>query len=808
MLTKAQQNLAEEELKAYLLSYYGVSISEATNKQLYLALAKVTNAILFAKRGKIMNEKNREKKVVHYMSIEFLLGRSLRNNLWNLGLEETFKELLNKSGKNISEVYDEEQDAGLGNGGLGRLAACYLDSLATLGYSAVGHTIKYEYGLFKQKIKDGKQVEDSDRWLDTGDVWLNKREDQTVEVSIGGKLIQHYDESKGLYYEAVEETKVRAIPYDMLISGYNSNTSSVLRLWEAKAEEDMDLRLFNMGEHESALKNDALVNRINKILYPADNNENGKVLRLIQEYFLVSASMQNILNNYFAQHDSLSSFPELLSVHINDTHCAFCIAELMRLLIDKYNFGWEASWNAIKKTISYTNHTILSEALEVKNMIRIEKYMPRIALILRELDRRFRIELGEFFKNDSKKIEELSIVSGNNVYMANLSIYASHNINGVAEIHSQILQTRLFKDYAILYPMRFKNVTNGVTHRRWLSQSNPLLSDYIKSLIGDGFYEDATKLEKLKEFENDENVLNKIAEIKFQNKQRLADYILKTQGIEIDPNARFDIQVKRIHEYKRQLLNVLKIIYLMCQIRENPTEEVTPQVFIFAGKAASSYKVAKRIIELINHLAKEIDEDPQLSGKIKVVFLENYSVTMSELLMPATEVSEQISLAGREASGTGNMKAVLNGGLMLCTIDGANIEICDHCGHENMFEFGLTAEEAEKIKSRGYNAMEYYIGNENIRKVIDKLGSGIGGERFDDIVDYLLGHSANRDVYLCLADFDAYIEAHFKMDKVYKDKSEWNKRSLHSIASMGYFASDRSVQEYVEKIWHLAKNEE
>ncbi len=808
MFTKAQLVLAEEELKAYLLSYYGVTIEEATNQQIYLALAHVANAIMQKNRGQLVNEKNKEKKVVHYMSIEFLLGRSLKNNLWNLGLEECYKTLLSEAGKSLTEVYEVEQDAGLGNGGLGRLAACYLDSLAKLGYPAVGHTIKYEYGLFKQKIVNGKQVEESDRWLDTGEVWLNKREDQIVEVKIGGKLIERYDDTKGLYYEIVDETNVRAIPYDMLISGYNSNTSSVLRLWEAKAEKDIDLRLFSMGEHESALKDESFINTINKVLYPADNNENGKVLRLLQEYFLVSASMQNILNGYFKEHESLSKFPEILSIHINDTHCALCIPELMRLLIDKYNFGWDAAWNAIKKTISYTNHTILSEALEIKNMPRIEKYMPRIALILRELDRRFRIELGEFFKNDSRKIDELSIVSGNSVYMANLSIYASEYINGVAEIHSQILQTRLFKDYAALYPMRFKNITNGITHRRWLSQSNPMLSDFIVSLIGDEFYNDATKLEKLKEYENDEGVLNRLAEIKYENKKRLADYVLKTQGIEIDPNSRFDIQVKRIHEYKRQLLNVLKIIYLMCEIRENPTEEITPQVFIFAGKAASSYKVAKRIIELIVRLAKEIDEDPVLQGKIKVVFLENYSVTMSEILMPATEVSEQISLAGREASGTGNMKAVLNGALMLCTIDGANIEICDHCGHENMFEFGLTSEDAEKIKSRGYNAMEYYIGNENIRKVIDKLGAGVGGERFDDIVDYLLGHSATRDVYLCLADFDSYIEAHNKMDKIYKDKLEWNRRSLLSIASMGYFSSDRSVQEYVDKIWNLTKNEE
>lgn len=808
MFTEGQISIAEKKLKSYLLEHYGVTVDKASDMQLYLALANVSNNFLYENRGKVKSEQNKEKKVVHYMSIEFLLGRNLKNNLWNLGLEECYKKLLSENGKNLDSVYEVEQDAGLGNGGLGRLAACYLDSLARLGYPAFGHTIKYEHGLFEQKIVNGRQVEESSRWLDTGSVWLEERKDQVVEVKIGGKLIQHYDENKGLYYEIKDETGIIATPYDMLISGYDSNTVSTLRLWEARAKKDIDLKLFAMGEYESALKEELEISEINKVLYPSDNNENGKVLRLLQEYFLVSASMQNILNNYFSKHESLSRLPELVSIHINDTHTALLIPELMRLLIDQYNFGWDAAWNAVKRVVSYTNHTILSEALEVKNFARIEKYMPRIALILQEMDRRLKIELNEFFKNDNHKIESLSIINGNYVYMANLSIYASHDVNGVAQIHSQILQTRLFRDYATMYPMRFKNITNGVTHRRWLSQSNPLLNEFIVSLIGDGFYTDASKLEELKNFENDENALNRLAEIKFENKKRLAEYVKKTQNIDIDPNARFDVQIKRIHEYKRQLLNVLKILHLISEIRDNPEEEFTPQVFIFAGKAAASYVMAKRIIELIVKLAKEIDEDPVLNGKIKVVFMENYNVSMAEVLMPATEVSEQISLAGREASGTGNMKAVMNGALMLCTIDGANIEICDQCDHENMFEFGLTAEDAEKIKNRGYNAMEYYIGSERVRRVIDKLSNGVGGESFGDLVDYLLGHSGVQDVYLCLADFDEYIDAHYKMDKLYRDKLEWNKKSLHSIASMGYFSSDRSIEEYVQKVWGLTKNEE
>ena len=476
--------------------------------------------------------------------------------------------------------------------------------------------------------------------------------------------------------------------------------------------------------------------------------------------------------------------------------------------MDKYGLGWDDAWSIVQKTVSYTNHTILSEALEIKRLHAIEKIMPRIALIIRELDRRFRIELNEFFKNDFRRVESMAIISGNNVYMANLAIYASYAVNGVAKLHSQILKTRLFRDYAEMFNGRFKNVTNGVTHRRWLAQSNPLLDELIRSLIGDKYYIEPQILERLAAYEEDDKVLDRFAEIKFENKKRFAEYLLKKQGIEINPHARFDVQVKRIHEYKRQLMNVLKIIYLCNKIHENPEEPVTPQVFIFAGKAPSGYYMAKRIIKLINALATEVNNDPLLSSKIKVVFVENYNVTISEILMPATEVSEQISLAGREASGTGNMKAVLNGAHMLCTVDGANIEIADHCGHDTQFEFGLLADDVEKIKSRGYNAMEYYISSERVRSVIDKLNLGIGGENFTDIADYLLGHSERKDIYMCLADLDSYVDAHYKMDKAYSDKHLWNKQSLHAISKMGYFSSDRSIEDYVEKVWHLKKNED
>lgn len=801
MLTEAQKNNAEKRLSEYLLEHYGTDIAGTTNKQLYYALANISKEFLYARKGKF-NSQGKELKTVHYMSIEFLIGKTLKNNLWNLELESVYKELLKTNSKDIDEVYMIEKDAGLGNGGLGRLASCYLDSLARLGYSAFGHCLKYEYGLFKQTIVDGKQYETPDDWLDTGRVWLDIREDQEVEVLFGGNVKQDYIKDR-MNYSIENAQVVKAIPYDMMISGYDSNSVVTLRLWEAKAIGQFDIKRFEDGEFAESMKKIDELEAINKLLYPSDKTDKGRRLRLYQEYFLVSAAMQNILANYLEKHKSLSKLPELVSVHINDTHPALLIPELMRILMDKYDFGWEEAWNAVSKVVSYTNHTILSEALEVQQMSEIEKVAPRIAMIIRELDRRFRLELEKYCNGDYRKVESMSIISGNNVYMANLSIYASHSVNGVSKIHTHILKTRLFNAYAEIYPDRFTNITNGITHRRWLSQSNPELNNLIISLIGTDYYKNPNELRKLAEFVDDKSVLKKLQEIKLFNKQRLADYLLKNQGVEVNPNWRFDVQAKRIHEYKRQLMNVMRIIYLCNQIRENPEQEITPQVFLFAGKAASGYEMAKRIIQLINRVAYEINIDPVLREKLQVVFIENYSVTISEILMPATEVTEQISLAGREASGTGNMKAVINGALMMCTSDGANIEISDECSHENAFEFGLTSDEVDRIKSRGYNATEYYITSERVRSVLDKMSVGVGGESFADLVNYLLGHTSYKDSYMCLADFDSYLDACDKMDKAYKDPEFWNKKVLQCISSMGQFSSDRSIKEYVEKIWHL-----
>ncbi len=802
MLTKGQLATREKELEDFLLKHYETDLQGATKREVFFALAALAKDKILERKLKTPLKAQQNTKTVHYMSIEFLIGRSLKNNLWNLGLLDTYSAVLAKHKVDIEEVFREEKDAGLGNGGLGRLAACFLDSLATLDYQAVGHSILYEYGLFRQKIIEGKQVEFPDKWLEEGEVWLEKRDDDAVEIELGGSVREIYENNK-LSFKSENVLKIKAVPYDMPICGFKSSAVGKLRLWKAVAINGFDIKQFSSGNFELASQSEIEIDAINRVLYPTDNNDKGKKLRLLQQYFLVSAAMQSILKNYFKNHNSLNGLHSLVSVHINDTHPALCIPELIRLLIDRYGYGWDDVWNEVKKVVSYTNHTVLSEALEVMKMSNIEFIMPRVAAIIRELDKRYRMIVKENFPGDLKTQENMAILSNNHVFMANLSLYGSHTVNGVAKIHSDILKTGLFKNYAQIYPKNIINITNGITHRRWLTMSNPKLDHLIRSLIGDKYLKSASELEKLGKFVSDNFVLKEINDIKLENKKRFANYLMATQGIEIDPTARFDVLVKRIHEYKRQLMNVLKIIYLCEQIKRNPNVAFTKQVFIFAGKAASGYVMAKRIIKLINELAFEIDNTPIFKDKIKVVFVENYSVTVSELLMPATDVTEQISLAGREASGTGNMKAVLNGALMICTTDGANIEIMQHCGAENHFEFGLKAHEIDEIKQRGSNPVEYYNSSEIVKTVVDKLNAGVGRESFADIADYLLGRSDVRDHYMCLADLDSYVEAHYKMDAAYVDKKEWAKKCLISISKMGYFSSDRAISEYAEKIWNL-----
>ena len=800
-----EENAYRKELEKYLLGRYNVKLENANDEQIFRSLAGIVNDKLYEIREvNNANASNRNAKAVHYVSIEFLVGKSLKSHLFNLGLEEVFRDILKKAGKSIDDVYDKEDESCLGNGGLGRLASCFMDSLASEKYPAFGHCINYDYGLFKQKIIDGNQFELPDEWALNSEVWLSPRGDESVIVRFGGRVSQCVGKDGKFSFEYSGTQDVEAYPYDMLVSGFGGKKVNILKLWSARSLESIDTKKFSQGEYVQAMANKDDVEAISKVLYPSDNHEKGKSLRLKQEYFLASAVAQFIVNNHIKQGKDLHELSNSALIHINDTHPVLIIPELMRILMDEKRFGWEESYNIVSKMVSYTNHTLLSESLAKKELNLLDRYIPRIAMIIRELDRRLTADL--IMRGvDKKAVYDMAIIQNGIVNMTNLAVSASYKINGVSEVHSEILKNSLLKSYSSVFPEKFINITNGVTHRRWLSMANPSLDNLIKSLIGDDYYTDPEKLSQLENFVGDERVIDELQKIKTINKVEFAKYLLKTQGILINPNSRFDVQVKRIHEYKRQLLNCLKIIYLYGELLSNPSKTVTPQTFIFAGKAASGYYMAKRIIKLIYCLSQEIDKNKVISKKLKVVFVENYSVTLAEKLMPATDVTEQISLAGREASGTGNMKAVMNGALMLHTSDGANIEIAERCGEKNSFEFGLTPDQVDDVWQKGYDAMSYYKNSAKIQMVIKMLKTGFNGESFDDIASYLLGQSANRDIYMCLADFDSYIDAHERMDKVYKNKKNWFSKTLHNISCMGYFSSDRSIEEYVNKVWKLKR---
>ena len=801
----SQEKSCEQELVEFLLGRFNVTIKDATDEQLFIALADIVTEKLYDIRETTNAKASvRNAKAVHYVSIEFLLGKSLKSHLWNLGLEKDFAQILKKSGKSIEDIYSKETEANLGNGGLGRLAACYLDSLTSEGYNACGHCINYDYGLFKQKIVDCEQVELSDEWTTKGDVWLQPRGDESCVVRFGGRVEETLNVDGSFAYIYHNAQEVQAYPYDMLVSGVGGKKVNVLKLWSAKSLESYDTKKFSQGEYAEAMANKDDIEAISKVLYPTDSHEKGKSLRLKQEYFLASAVAQNIIKTNLRQGRSLYEIPEFVAVHINDTHPSLIVPEFMRILMDEHGLGWEEAWSIVCRLISYTNHTLLSESLEKKELNLVERYIPRIAMIVKEINRRF-VKDCQDRQIDSSRINNMAIIQNGVINMTNLVVVASTFVNGVSAIHSELVKNDLLKSYASIYPEKFLNVTNGVTHRRWLSMCNPEMDKLITSLFGSDYHTDAKKLAQLDEYANKEEIIAEFERIKTQNKLNFAKYLQKAQGIIINPNSRFDVHVKRIHEYKRQLLNVLKIIYLYSELKANPSARVTPQTFIFAGKAASSYYMAKRIIRLICKLGKDIDKNKKISKKLKVVFVENYSVAVSELLMPATDVTEQISLAGREASGTGNMKAVMNGALMIHTQDGANIEIAEHCGEKNSFAFGLTPEEVEKVWANGYDARYYYNSNPMIQKVIEMLKEGFDGESFADIASYLLGETSYRDVYMCLADFESYLDAHKRMDKVYKNKKNWYSKAIHNVASMGFFSSDRAINEYANKIWRIKK---
>ena len=804
MEQKLNTKKIEEILEMKSQTYFGKPLADASPAQAYRAVCMTVRDILTEKRLDFKRRRKEQKtKQVYYMSMEFLLGRSLKNHLFNLGLTDTFAKAVEHYGFNLTDLYAIEPDAGLGNGGLGRLAAAYMESLTNLNYVASGFSIRYDYGIFKQKISDGWQLEMPDEWLNEGDVWLSPRVEDTFEVRFSGSVSQRWDNGRR-YIDYHDCDTIQAVPYDMNISGYNVDAVNKLRLWTAKAPVDFDMQLFAQGEYVKSLENKALAESITKVLYPADHHTEGKMLRLKQQYFFVSASIQSIFKTHLRDYGTLDSLPDKVAIHINDTHPTLCIPELMRLLLDEYGYSWDKAWDIVTRTISYTNHTVMAEALEKWPENLFKQLLPRIYQIIGEINQRFCNKLWEFYPNDWNKVAYNAILSHNQIKMANLCLAASHTVNGVSELHSEILKNDVFNDYYKMNPGVFTNVTNGITYRRWLCQANPRLSSFITELIGDSFLKDADELKKLEQFKGKRDVLDKWLEIKRANKVDFSNFVKETTGVSIDPDSIFDVQVKRLHEYKRQLLNALHILDLYYTIKRNPSIQMNPRTFIFGAKAASSYYMAKQIIRLIYSLGTLINNDPEVNDKIKVIFLENYRVTLAEKIMPASDVSEQISIAGKEASGTGNMKFMINGAVTIGTMDGANIEIHERVGDENIFIFGLLASEIEELCRNGYEPTRDYNNNARIKAVIDGLRHGIAGVNFGEIADSLtVGGGGNADHYKVLADFQSYCDAHDRLDKAYGDKERWARMSLMNTANAGFFSSDRSVKEYATRIWNL-----
>lgn len=792
-LTKAQ---AKELISAKLSHFFGVSPEEATDEQYYKAVALIVKDLMHdGLRESRKKADESDSKRIYYLSMEFLMGRSLKNNLYNLNLTKTFTSALKDFGINIEKLYDCEPDAGLGNGGLGRLAACYLDGLATQGYVGMGYSIMYECGIFKQKLVDGWQTELPDFWLPGGEVWLTRRDQESVQVSFGGTIQESWDNQ---YHsvENVNDTKINAVPYDMFVSGKDGKGYSILRLWKSEAP-SLDMHLFDQGQYMKAMERAAMAEVISKILYPSDNHPEGKSLRLKQQYFLVSASIQDIVKRHLRHFSTMSNFAEKNAVHINDTHPTLSIPELMRILLDECGYEWDDAWKIVTETMAYTNHTVMKEALECWSEDLFRTLLPRIYQIIKEIDNRYRAYIWNA-TGDAGKVNELAVIANGVIRMANLCVATCHSVNGVSALHSQILKDTLFKDYYQLTPQKFKNVTNGIAHRRWLCQSNPLLSDYITKLTGKGFILKADELEKLKKYADDKEVLAQIDKIKYENKKLFAQHIKKETGILLDPDSIFDVQVKRLHEYKRQHLNAFQILAKYLEIKDNPNGNYTPHTYIFGAKAASGYFMAKKIISFIYAMSQMINNDPEVNKYLKVVYLEDYNVTMAERLMPAADISEQISLAGTEASGTGNMKLMLNGAITLGTLDGANVEIHEAVGDENMILFGMTTNEVRELERAGYQPMNYFNNNAELRRVIEFIQHGIEGKEFPEIGNTIIHH----DPYMVLADFADYRNAQKKIDTLWADRENWNRMSLMNIAGAGRFASDRAINDYARDIWH------
>ncbi len=798
------EQVAKELIKGKLSRYFGIAPTEARKEQLYKAVVMSIRDIMLEKRHAFhLKQKEAKAKRVYYLCMEFLMGRSLKNSVYNLGLKEVFAQALKEYDVTLEDLYELEPDAGLGNGGLGRLAACFMDGLATQDYPAMGFSIRYDYGLFKQKIVEGWQTELPDVWLPGGEVWLTQRSDKIFTVKFDGYVEEKWTDHgmETIYRDAKE---IQAVAYDMMVSGYDSQAVSVLRLWKARSVQNFDMKLFSQGDYAAVMKDDNEAELISKVLYPADNHVEGKSLRLKQQYFLVSASLQNILADHKRRYGSLKLLPKMAAIHLNDTHPALAIPELMRLLIDENGMNWDEAWAITTSVCAYTNHTVLAEALETWPEDLLARRLPRIYTILKEINRRFCEELWAKFPGQWDKISRMAIMSYNIVKMANLSVHGSHHVNGVSGLHSEIIKESIFKDFYEYTPGKFTNVTNGIAHRRWLNQSNPELCALLNDCIGEGYAKDASKLAAFKKFEDDDSVLKRLEEIKMIKKQQFAAFAYKKQGVIIDPNTIYDVQAKRLHEYKRQLLNVLHVISDYITLKENPDMPMQPKTYIFAAKAAAGYYMAKKIIKLICFLAEDIRKNPKIAEKLNVVYMEDYNVTMSESLMPASEISEQISLAGKEASGTGNMKFMINGALTIGTLDGANVEMSEHVGLDNIYIFGLKANEVAEIWRNGYSSSIYYNNDPMLRKVVEALIVGFNGESFADIANYLLTGTPVADPYMCMADYQAYLKTQQEMSDLYaNDKRSWNQKSLRNIAAAGYFAADRSIREYAENIWNL-----
>ena len=803
------KKLFKQEVINNLKTQFRVELDNATQQQIYQAVAYALKEWIiedWMDTQKTYEEK--DPKILYYMSMEFLMGRALGNNLINMSMYGEVKEALEELGVDLNMVEDQEPDPALGNGGLGRLAACFLDSLATLGYAAYGCGIRYQYGMFKQKIKDGYQIEVPDEWLKNGNPFELKRPEYAKEVRFGGNIRTEYDEAAGrINFIQENYQSVMAVPYDYPVVGYGNHIVNTLRIWDAEPITDFQLDSFDKGEYDKAVEQKNLAKNIVEVLYPNDNHYEGKELRLKQQYFFVSASLQAAVAKYKKNHDDITKLYEKMTIQMNDTHPTVSVAELMRILMDEEGLGWDEAWEVTTKTCAYTNHTIMAEALEKWPIDLFSRLLPRVYQIVEEIDRRFVNKIREMYPGNEEKVRKMAILWDGQVRMAHMAIAAGYSVNGVAKLHTEILKNQELKDFYQMMPEKFNNKTNGITQRRFLMHGNPLLSDWVTKKLGtDTWATDLSLMSGLKKYVDDPKSQKEFMEIKLQNKKRLAKYIKEHNGIDVDPTSIFDVQVKRLHEYKRQLMNILHVMYLYNQLKKNPNMNFYPTTFIFGAKAAAGYRRAKQTIKLINSVADKVNNDASIKGKLKVVFIEDYRVSNAEWIFAAADVSEQISTASKEASGTGNMKFMLNGALTLGTMDGANVEIVEEVGKENAFIFGLSADQVMEYEKNGnYNPRDVYNNNQDVRQVLTQLVNGFYSPENPELFRALYDALLEKDTYFTLLDFDSYKEAHNRIDAAYRDEEHWARTAMLQTASAGKFSSDRTIEEYAKEMWHLEK---